>query len=213
MLQRQADCYRYAIVPGLAEHGIYLRGWDELTDAQREEASAAFEKDVSPALTPLVINPEHPFPFLSNLSTSLTFRLYDPERAEKMVARLKIPSGLKQWISLTSGVEPGKRLLVPLHDVIRGNVHKLYSGMDISAMPRGRPICLSEYWSRSVTVRTESKVTRRCEPVRAGNATSTVCVVHGVVESANGGSATIRLAPSARFTIAGMDALKPHPHS
>ena len=134
MLQRQADCYRYAIVPGLAEHGIYLRGWDELTDAQREEASAAFEKDVSPALTPLVINPEHPFPFLSNLSTSLTFRLYDPERAEKMVARLKIPSGLKQWISLSSGVEPGKRLLVPLHDVIRGNVHKLYSGMDISAM-------------------------------------------------------------------------------
>src|ERR1700728_2372451 len=120
MLQKQADCYRHAIIPGLAHHGIFLRGWDELTEAQREEAGAYFEDGVSPALTPLVINPEHPFPFLSNLSTSLTFRLYDPERAEKMVARLKIPSGLKQWISLSSGVEPGKRLLVPLHDVIRG---------------------------------------------------------------------------------------------
>ena len=62
-----------------------------------------FDEDISPALTPLVINPEHPFPFLSNLSTSWAFRLYDPERAEQMVARMKIPCGLKQWIPLRRG--------------------------------------------------------------------------------------------------------------
>jgi polyphosphate kinase len=134
MLQKQAECYHRAIVPGLAEHGILLRGWDDLTDAQREEGESYFEESVSPALTPLVINPEHPFPFLSNLSTSLTFRLYDPERAEQMVARMKIPGGLKQWIPLTAGVEPGKRLLISLHELIRGNIHKLYGGMTLSGM-------------------------------------------------------------------------------
>ncbi len=76
-LQRQAECYRQKIVPGLARHGIVLRGWDELTPGQKEEAGVHFEANVSPALTPLVIDPEHPFPFLSNLSTSLTFRLGD----------------------------------------------------------------------------------------------------------------------------------------
>src|SRR5579863_764273 len=97
LLQKQADCYRHAIVPGLARHGIRLRSWDDLTDAQRAEASGLFDEDISPALTQLVINPERPFPFLSNLSTSWAFRLYDHERAEQMLARMKIPSSLKQW--------------------------------------------------------------------------------------------------------------------
>lgn len=82
LLQKQADCYRLAIVPGLAQHGISLCGCDDLTDAQREEASGYFDEDISAALTPLTINPDRPFPFLSNLSTSWAFRLYDPERAE-----------------------------------------------------------------------------------------------------------------------------------
>jgi polyphosphate kinase len=134
MLRRQAQCYRKALIPGLAERGIFLRRWDDLTEEQREEAGAYFDNNVTAALTPLVIDPEHPFPFLSNLSTSLTFRLRDPERAEQMVARMKIPTGLKQWIGLSGGLAPGQRLLIPLHEVIRGNIEKLYSGMTISGM-------------------------------------------------------------------------------
>jgi polyphosphate kinase len=134
MLRRQAECYRHAIVPGLAAQGIDLRRWDDLTDAQKQEAAQYFERDISPALTPLVINPEHPFPFLSNLSTSLTFRLHDPERGDHMVARIKIPGGLRQWVPLTAGVEPGNRLFVPLYEVIRGNIHHLYNGMNLTGM-------------------------------------------------------------------------------
>ncbi len=134
MLRRQAECYRQAIIPGLAGHGILLRRWDDLTDSQREEAGTYFDNNVSAALTPLVIDPEHPFPFLSNLSTSLTFRLQDPDRGEQMVARMKIPVGLKQWVPLAVGVPAGQRLLVPLHEVIRGNIEKLYGGMTISGM-------------------------------------------------------------------------------
>ena len=134
MLRKQAECYLHTVIPELANHGILLRDWDDLTDAQREEASAYFDTNVSAALTPLVINPDHPFPFLSNLSKSLTFRLEDPESGEQMVARLKIPSGLKQWVPLGAEVAPGQRLLVPLREVIRGNIEKLYSGMLISGM-------------------------------------------------------------------------------
>ncbi len=131
-LQRQAECYRHVIVPGLAEHGVFLRPWSELTPHQQEEASKYFQSEVSPALTPLVIDPVHPFPFLSNLSTSLVFRLRDVARDESMFARVKVPGTLKQWVSLEADLKPGQKVLVPLYEVIRGNLHSLYTGMQIT---------------------------------------------------------------------------------
>src|ERR1700678_3765366 len=131
-LRRQAECYRQTIIPGLAEHGVFLRSWNELTPGQQEEGTRYFKRELSPALTPLVIDPVHPFPFLSNLSTSLVFRLRDVAKDETMFARVKIPGVLKQWIYLESDLEPGRKLLIPLYEVIRGNLHKLYSGMEIS---------------------------------------------------------------------------------
>ncbi|HUD54219.1 MAG TPA: polyphosphate kinase 1 [Terracidiphilus sp.] len=117
------------------------------------------------------IVPLNPFPFLSNLSTSLTFRLYDPERAEQMVARLKIPSGLKQWIPLTAGVENGKRLLISLHELIRGNIHKLYGGMTLSAMTlvritRDAEVELVEASDAEIRLQVQEQIRqRRYEPV------------------------------------------------
>ncbi len=134
MLSEQADCYRKTLVPGLAQHGVLLRRWNELTSRQQEEASDHFDSSISAALTPLVIDPEHPFPFLSNLSTSLTFRLQDPERADFMYARVKVPAVLKNWVSLVTDLEAGQKLFVPLHEVIGGNIQKLYGGMTISGM-------------------------------------------------------------------------------
>jgi len=138
MLSQQAECFRNTVVPGLGGHGIFLRRWDELTPRQKEEASAYFDTGVTAALTPLVIDPEHPFPFLSNLSTSLAFRLQDPEHDDWMIARVKVPSRLKQWVALTSDLQKGERLYVPLYEVIRGNIHKLYHGMAISGMTLAR---------------------------------------------------------------------------
>jgi polyphosphate kinase len=133
MLRRQADCYSHAIIPALANHGILLRTWDELTRSQQEEAGRCFEASLSPALTPLVIDPVHPFPFLSNLSTSLTFLLRDDGRTEPIYARVKIPGVLKQWLRLTVDVAPDQMLLVPLHEIIRGNAQRLYRGMELTA--------------------------------------------------------------------------------
>jgi len=134
MLAGQADCYRKTIIPGLAKRGILLHRWDELSDGQQDEASEYFDSSISPALTPLVIDPEHPFPFLSNLSTSLTFRLQDPERPELMYARVKVPAVLRNWVLLASDLEHGQKLFVPLYEVIRGNIQKLYGGMIISGI-------------------------------------------------------------------------------
>ena len=133
MLHRQAECFRGSIVPALADHGIHLRRWDDLTAGQQLEAGAYFDAQISPALTPLVIDPIHPFPFLSNLSTSLVFLLHDPQRAERMYARIKVPAVLRQWLPLQADVAPGQTLLVPLYEVIRGNGHKLYGGMELTA--------------------------------------------------------------------------------
>ena len=132
MLEYQAECYRKTIIPGLAEQGVFLRSWSELTSEQQEEGGRYFDSQLSPALTPLVIDPVHPFPFISNLSMSLAFRLRDIVKGESMFARVKIPGVLKQWVNLTADIEPGQKLLVPLSEVVRGNLHKLYSGMEIS---------------------------------------------------------------------------------
>ena len=131
-LHQQAVCFRNTIVPQLAKHGVRLLKWDELTGAQQAEAGAYFDTEISPALTPLVFDPAHPFPFLSNLSTSLAFILEDPHRNTTSYARVKVPSVLKQWIAIEADVPSGDRTFTPLHEVIRGNVHKLYGGMKLT---------------------------------------------------------------------------------
>jgi polyphosphate kinase len=171
MLRSQAACYRESLIPQLAENGILLRRWEELSAAQRQEAGAYFDNHVSAALTPLVIDPEHPFPFISNLSTSLVFRLRDTENTEQMVARLKIPAGLKRWVPLTAEMPPGQMLLVALQDVIRGNMEKLYSGMTISGMTlvritRDAEVELEQDPAAELRVRVEEQIRqRRYEPV------------------------------------------------
>jgi len=130
-LERQADCFRNTLVPGLGKHGVHLRRWDELTAVQQDEASAYFDAEISPALTPLVFDPAHPFPFLSNLSTSLAFLLHDQEEAPTY-ARVKVPPVLKQWVALKAGAPAGETVLAPLYEVIHGNIHKLYGGMRLT---------------------------------------------------------------------------------
>jgi len=131
-LARQADCFRNGILPALATNGIHIRNWEELTELQQAECGRYFDEQVSPALTPIVIDASHPFPFLSSLSTSLAFALKDTARGELMYARVKVPPVVKQWVRVRADVEPGKTLLCPLHEVIRGNVHKLYEGMELT---------------------------------------------------------------------------------
>ena len=106
MLLEQAACYT-SLRSQLAEHGIRLATWEELTDAQRTEAADYFDTHISPALTPLSLDPSDPFPFMSNLSTSWGFVLRDTASGERQNVRVKVPNRIPQWLALRTDVPAG----------------------------------------------------------------------------------------------------------
>lgn len=137
MLQAQADVYTNEIRPALAKHGIHLLAWADLDEAQRQAACDYFQRNVFPVLTPLAVDPGHPFPFLSNLSTSLGVLLRPPESDERLFARVKVPDVFPQWLPLpepppVDGQGPSNRqCFVRLWDVIAHNLEVLFPGMQI----------------------------------------------------------------------------------
>jgi polyphosphate kinase len=133
MLSDQASCFGQVIRPHLAEHGIHLLAWTELSPEQCREVSRVFDSEVSPVLTPLSLDAAHPFPYVSNLSTSWAFRLEDPGNGESVLVRVKVPRELPQWLRVRDGVEPGTRVFVGLDEVIAANAEKLFPGMIVAS--------------------------------------------------------------------------------
>jgi polyphosphate kinase len=129
MLAAQARAFTEEIRPALARHGIRLLDWADLTDAQRGDADAYFCRNVYPVLTPLAVDPGHPFPFISNLSTSLGLFLSSPDSDERLFARVKVPEVLPRWVPLPGA--DGAAGFVRLQDVIRDNLDQLFPGMTV----------------------------------------------------------------------------------
>ncbi len=134
MMRRQASCYTDAILPALPEAGIQLVRWRDLSRKQRAGADAYFHRNVFPVLTPLAVDPGHPFPLVSNLSISLGILLGPAEGSEKpLFARLKIPSGLPAWIPVDSDTQDSTVRFVSLQEMILHNLDQLFPGMRIVA--------------------------------------------------------------------------------
>lgn len=137
MLEAQAECYTNDIRPNLARKGIHLLRWNELTPAEKKTAGDYFKTSLFQVLTPLAVDPGHPFPFISNLSNSLGVMLRHPPDvgapadAGLEFARVKIPSGLPRWIRVSTTGEQLPTRLVHLADVIRYNLQDLFEGMII----------------------------------------------------------------------------------
>ena len=108
-LRRQARLLSQAARSRAGRHGIHLRRWDDLTAAQQDEAGALLRREISPALTPLVFDPAHPFPFLSNLSTSLAFLLFDPAGGRDVLRAGESALGVEAVDSAGDGVAAGER--------------------------------------------------------------------------------------------------------
>jgi len=171
MLAEQAACYTDVIRPQLAAQGIHLLGWSDLTAAQREEASSVFDAEISPVLTPLSLDGAHPFPFVSNLSTSWAFQLLDPASGESVLVRVKVPRELPQWLRVRAGSGPAERVFVGLDQVIAANAEKLFPGMQVATanlfrVCRDAEVELGEEEGVSKRVLVEREVQqRRFEPV------------------------------------------------
>src|SRR4029079_8465480 len=123
MLAEQARCYTEVLLPRLAEHGVHLRSWDALTPELREAVSTVFADEISPVLTPLSLDDAHPFPYVSNLSTSWAFSLQDPVTGESVLVRVKVPRELPQWLRVRTGVASPERVFVSLDQVIAANAN------------------------------------------------------------------------------------------
>src|SRR5215212_456704 len=114
------------LLPALAAHEVKLVDVDSLTGEEWKTIDDFFEAQVFPVLTPLAVDPSHPFPYISNLSLSLAVQLKDPETESVEFARVKVPRSLPRWVP--TGV---KHRFVPLERVIAANLTALFPGMDI----------------------------------------------------------------------------------
>ncbi len=124
---QHATVFRQRIAPALAEVGIRFSNWDDLDDDDRKYLVDVFQSRVFPVLTPLAVDPAHPFPHISSLSLSLAVQVVEPATGESVFARVKVPPILPRFIVLPDGER-----FVPLEQVIAAHLDQLFPGMTIA---------------------------------------------------------------------------------
>ncbi|MEO8294488.1 MAG: polyphosphate kinase 1 [Gemmatimonadota bacterium] len=125
-MQRQhSECLQQEILPSLAEAGIHVLNIDDVSESEHEFLHQYFHTHVFPVLTPLAVDPAHPFPYISNLSLSLAVVLRDTNGEERF-ARVKVPKILPRWVVLAA---PNR--FVPLEQLIAANLEELFPGIEI----------------------------------------------------------------------------------
>jgi polyphosphate kinase len=124
------------LLPSLAKHDIHIRDWKSLDPGTKISARHYFRRSVFPVLTPLAVDPGHPFPFLSNLSLSLAVEARDPETKERKFARVKVPETLPRFVPLSTlnpsrHEAPVAHEFLPLEELMAANLDSLFPGMEI----------------------------------------------------------------------------------
>jgi polyphosphate kinase len=122
---RHASCFSDLLVPELADAGIALLRWKELLPDEQAALQQLFRERIYPVLTPLAVDPAHPFPFISGLSLSLAVMVADPRSGLTLFARVKVPPLLPRFLT----VSPSR--FVPLEDVIAAHLDELFTGLQV----------------------------------------------------------------------------------
>ena len=123
--QRQARVFLDQVVPQLAEEGIQLVRWDDLDREEHRACKRLFKERIFPVLTPLAVDPAHPFPYISGLSLNLAVLIRNPKTDKQHFARVKVPPIFARFVPL------GNQRFVPLEDVIGEHLKRLFPGMDV----------------------------------------------------------------------------------
>ena len=100
LVKQQTDLFENVLKQELEVEGIYLTNYVDLTQEQRAYLHTYFEEHIFPVLTPLAVDPSHPFPYISNLSLNLAVVLRDPDTDQELFARVKVPQVLPSFVSL-----------------------------------------------------------------------------------------------------------------
>ncbi len=127
--EERGQCFHGVLVPELRAKGIDLTEWKDLGAGEKEFCAQYFRNRVFPVLTPLAVDPAHPFPFLSNLSVSLGVKLHVPKSKDRLFARIKIPHVLPQWVRVETEPHTVGVKLIRLRDIIESNLAELFPEM------------------------------------------------------------------------------------
>ena len=125
LVDRHAAVFRDEIIPALAEEGIELVRWDDLDREEQKACKRLFKERVFPVLTPLAVDPAHPFPYISGLSLNLAVLVRNPKTDKEHFARVKVPPIFSRFVPL------GNQRFVPLEDVIGEHLKRLFPGMEV----------------------------------------------------------------------------------
>ena len=126
MIENHSRTWHKGILPGLEEAGVFVHRWKDLEELQRKELDDFFRERIFPVVTPLAVDPGHPFPYISYLSLNLAVLVRDPTSEDTHFARVKVPPLLPRFVQLPDG-----EVFVPIEDVIAANLDQLFPGMEI----------------------------------------------------------------------------------
>ena len=164
LTQRHANLFKKVISPELKTHDIEIIHWDDLSDDERSYVSRIFSDRIFPVLTPLAVDPSHPFPYISGLSLNLAVIVKNPKSSEEYFARVKVPPILARLIAVSPAAH-SKRFL-PLEELIAIHLQELFPGMLIQdhytfRVTRNQDIELEEEDSEDLLNSLEQELARR----------------------------------------------------
>ncbi len=161
LVKRQDGVFLEKIVPALADAGVRFSDWSSLDDHDRSHLVEVFNRQIFPVLTPLAVDPGHPFPYISNLSLNLVVEVQDPMTNERRIARVKVPPVLPRFV-----VMPDGERFVPLEQVIAAHLDALFPGMTVGQhhafrVTRNADLALEEDEADDLLVAIEMELRRR----------------------------------------------------
>ncbi|MGZ4537956.1 MAG: RNA degradosome polyphosphate kinase [Blastococcus sp.] len=129
LVQRQANAFLKDIAPRLEQEGIRFVHWEDLGEADARRLREYFRDQVFPVLTPLAVDPAHPFPYISGLSLNLAVMVRDPEGGVSHFARVKVPNNVPRFVPV--GPTDITATFLPLEDLIAAHLPQLFPGLDV----------------------------------------------------------------------------------
>jgi polyphosphate kinase len=132
LAQEHARTFLDQVLPALVEAGVEIVSWADLPAAEQLRLHGWFRERVFPVLTPLAVDPAHPFPYISGLSLNLAVLVRDPETGVERFARVKVPNNVQRFVGVEGG-SPGIARYLPLEQLIGVHLQQLFPGLEVLA--------------------------------------------------------------------------------
>ena len=163
IVSRQSKVLNDVILPALGKHGIEIVNWQDLNEDEQGYVAKLFQDRIFPVLTPLAVDPTHPFPYISGLSLNLAVIVKNPTTHEEFFARVKVPEILPRFIATA---KMGSTRFLPLEDLIAIHLQELFPGMIIEdhytfRVTRNQDIELDEEEAEDLLLSLEQELLRR----------------------------------------------------